>query len=342
MPSATYVDEKDFKDWLKNKSIECVLFNEQSWYQPILLCKKMGIKTGAYIDYYTEKSLELFSLYDFLICNTQRHYAAFSWHEQCYYVPWGTDIELFQPRENDKKDDKLAFFHSAGMNPFRKGTDFLLKAFYELNKKYDKIKLIIHTQKDITIYFPELKDIIQELIKTGSMEIIHKTVSAPGLYHLGDVYVYPSRIEGIGLSIAEAIACGLPVVTSDNKPMSEFVKSPSQVVEIKKLYCRKDGYYWPVCEVELKSLIEKMESFITNKENLEQYKAESRAYAVKKLDWRKNQKQVNKIFTDAEILEYNKEIETKINKYDNRKYIGITKLPMLYSFLYKMYYRLRK
>jgi len=337
MPSATYVDESDFKKWLEEKQIECVLFNEQSWYQPILLCKKIGIKTGAYIDYYTEASLELFGLYDFLICNTQRHYAAFSWHKQCYYVPWGTDIETFSPVNNNQKDDKLVFFHSAGMNPFRKGTDFLLKAFYELRNKHEEIKLIIHTQKDIEIYFPELKDIILELIETDSIEIIHKTVSAPGLYHLGDVYVYPSRIEGIGLSIAEALACGLPVVTSDNKPMSEFIELPSQVAEIQKLYCRKDGYYWPVCEVELKSLIEKMEIFIKNRKYLDQYKTESRAYATKKLDWKMNQKQVNVIFNDTEILEYNKEIEIKINKYDNRKYIGITKIPRLYSFLYKLY-----
>jgi len=340
MPSATYVDENDFKNWLKNNHIECVLFNEQAWYQPILTCKKMGIKTGAYIDYYTEASLELFALYDFLICNTQRHYAAFSWHKQCYYVPWGTDIELFQPKEEKRKDDKLVFFHSAGMNPFRKGTDFLIKAFYELNKKYNDIKLIIHTQKDIVTYFPELKDIIEESIANESIKVIHKTVSAPGLYHLGDVYIYPSRIEGIGLSIAEALACGLPVITSDNKPMSEFIEFPSQVAEIKKLYCRKDGYYWPVCEVELKSLINKMEFYIDNREHLEQYREESRSYTIKKLDWKKNKELINNIFIDAKILEYNKEIETKINRYDNRKAIYITKIPLVYSFIYRIYIKL--
>ncbi len=50
--------------------------------------------------------------------------------------------------------------------------------------------------------------------------------------------------------------------------MNEFVEFPSQVVEIKKLYCRKDGYYWPVCEVEINSLIEKMKFFIENKDNI--------------------------------------------------------------------------
>ena len=32
---------------------------------------------------------------------------------------------------------------------------------------------------------------------------------------MGDVFVYPSRLEGIGLCVPEALACGLPVITTD-------------------------------------------------------------------------------------------------------------------------------
>ena len=55
------------------------------------------------------------------------------------------------------------------------------------------------------------------------IEFIEKTVSAPGLYFRGDVYLYPTRLEGIGLTICEALASGLPVITTNDAPMNEFV-----------------------------------------------------------------------------------------------------------------------
>ncbi len=42
-------------------------------------------------------------------------------------------------------------------------------------------------------------------------------------YHAADLFVYPSRYEGFGLPVAEAMACGVPVVTSNNSSLPEVV-----------------------------------------------------------------------------------------------------------------------
>ena len=55
-----------------------------------------------------------------------------------------------------------------------------------------------------------------------SWQIINKTISAPGLYYEGDVYVYLSRLDGIGLTVAESIAAGMPILVPDDAPMNEF------------------------------------------------------------------------------------------------------------------------
>lgn len=86
-PLPTYIDERDFKAWLIDNHIETVFFNEQRWLKPVLLCRDLGVKTGSYVDYYTEDTVRSFDVYDFLICNTRRHYSAFSWHEQASYIP---------------------------------------------------------------------------------------------------------------------------------------------------------------------------------------------------------------------------------------------------------------
>lgn len=335
----TYVDAKDFTLWLDSNRLDLVLFNEQRWWQPIKICKQKGVKTGAYIDYYTDSVMPLFELYDFLICNTKRHFSAFSWHKQAYYVPWGTDINVFKPKDNnvkEKADKNLVFFHSAGMSPFRKGTDFVIKAFDILSRTDLKSKLIIHTQINLTDFFPDLSDVISTLINRGRLEIIEKTVSAPGLYHLGDVYVYPSRIEGIGLTIVEALACGLPVITVDNGPMNEFIFPPSAVVEVKRFYCRSDGYYWPVCEVNLELLVSKMKEFVGKKSQVKEFKKTSREQAVNKFNWSDNKLLINKLFKNAKIIPAKKDLFIEVDKKDTYKYPMILKYPRFYSIIYSL------
>jgi glycosyltransferase involved in cell wall biosynthesis len=43
----------------------------------------------------------------------------------------------------------------------------------------------------------------------------------PALYSLAALFVYPSLYEGFGLPIAEAMACGTPVVTSNASSLPE-------------------------------------------------------------------------------------------------------------------------
>ena len=155
------IDLKHFECWIKDNNLDIVFFNEQHIWDPILLCNKLGVLIGSYIDYYTDETVVLFGVFDFLICNTQRHYSVFKWHPQAFYIPWGTDMSIFNETQMKAVElNKIVFFHSAGMNPYRKGTDFLIRAFSNLN--YKNSKLIIHTQTDLNSFFPENKKIINE------------------------------------------------------------------------------------------------------------------------------------------------------------------------------------
>jgi glycosyltransferase involved in cell wall biosynthesis len=45
----------------------------------------------------------------------------------------------------------------------------------------------------------------------------------PALYRIADAFVFPSVKEGWGLVVLEAIASGLPVITSNQTPLTEFL-----------------------------------------------------------------------------------------------------------------------
>jgi len=296
---ATAVDIKDFEKWLDKNKIELVIFNEQRIWEPVLFCNKLGIKTGAYVDYYTEETVRFFDIYDFMLCNTQRHYSVFSWHPQCFYIPWGTNITLFKPKTLEAvSPDQITFFHSAGMSPDRKGTDLVLKAFADI---VGPVKLVIHSQVELEPFFPELVPLMRQLQQKNRLETHYRTVAAPGLYHLGDVYVYPTRLDGIGLSINEALACGLPVITCDNPPMNEFVKHGvnGRLVPVSQLIARSDGYYWPQCFVSQESLFIQMNWYIENLANLASFKKQARDRAEQHLDWSKNAVELGNLLTNV-------------------------------------------
>ncbi len=290
----TAIHPEDFQHWLLSNQLDIVIFNEQKVWAPILACRELGVITAAYIDYYTEKTVPCYGVHDFLICNTRRHESVFINHPQCLYIPWGTDTNLYQlTNEQLVSDDTVTFFHSSGMSPHRKGTDLLLKSFQPLK---DKAKLVIHSQVDVGEAFPALKNLISELTEEGSLEIIQETVTAPGLYHLGDVYVYPSRLDGIGLTILEAAATGMPIIVPDNGPMNEFVAKDNcngRVVPIEKLWSRWDGYYWPQCEVNVNGLTESLNHYIIHSDNLPQIKKAARTFAQDNFDWAKNAHQLS-------------------------------------------------
>jgi 1,2-diacylglycerol 3-alpha-glucosyltransferase len=287
----THIDLKDFQKWLKETNPDVLLFNEQhSWEVVLWLKENTKIPIGAYIDYYTDESRPFFGLYDYLICNTRRHHMAFQDHPLVFYIPWGTDLSVFQVQEEAALDraKPLRFFHNAGMNPYRKGCDLVLEAFSLMKEK--NCELIIHAQLGLE----DLDEKYQSWVLDSRVTWLKDEVPAPGLYHLGDVYVYPSRLDGIGLSLPEALACGLPAIVPNEGPMNEFVvdEENGKWVDVAKRWKRSDHYFWPMNEVKAEELAKVMDEFVLDNPNIPTWKFRTREHAEKHLDWKKNAAQL--------------------------------------------------
>ena len=313
----TPIRRADLERWVRRNGIELVIFNEQRWWPPVIWLKELGVIVGTYVDYYTEETVPLFESFDFLLCNTARHLSAFDWHPQAHYVPWGTDVNLFKPGDKSTADaDKLVFFNSSGYSPDRKGADVLIKAFARLTAP--DVKLLIHSQVDLRKFYPDLGDEIDRLVKGERLEVVEESVSAPGLYHRGDVYCYLSKLDGIGLTLAEAISCGLPAITPDQPPMNEFVVDGvnGALVKVKRRFCRWDGYYWPQCEVEEEDLARKLQSFVDRRQEMGALKARARDYALEHLDWSRRGKQLDEVVQLAAARPLHSSLADRIRRYE--------------------------
>jgi glycosyltransferase involved in cell wall biosynthesis len=301
MPVETSMDLADFARWIETNKLDIVWFNEQYWWEPVLLCHRMGIKTGGYMVTYREDEIPLHGSFDFLTCNTRQYYDVFKWHPQAHFLPWGTDLNVFKPQSLDPVEPgKVTFFHSAGLNPHRKGTWMLVRAFSRLD---DRAKLVIHSQVPLEKYLKEEWGLVEKLLAEKRLTLHIGTVGAPGLFHLGDVYVYPTLIDSLGLTVAEALGCGLPVVIPDNAPMTEFMdETCGRKVRIARYYSRTDGHYWPQCLVDEDDLVAKMQEYVDRADKIGELKRAARAYAEKNLSWGEHMKRIPEVFESARKL----------------------------------------
>ena len=283
----TFIDWSDFSKWMSREKVDILLFNEQQSWDVILRLKELKDRPliGAYIDYYTDDTTPFFELYDFLLCNTERHYSVFKEHPGAIYIPWGVDLKLYPTKRRPERP--FTFFHSLGYNPERKGTDLLVSAFSNIENP--NVRLLLHAQRPLND-FNHLQDIIE---KDDRIRWINEEVGPPGLYNLGDVYVYPSRLDGIGLSLPEALASGLPSIVPNEAPMNEFVEDGKNgwLVEVAKRWKREDSYYWEMCECDVVDLQRKMEAAIqADRSSMRENTLE---HARQNLDWNKNASKLN-------------------------------------------------
>lgn len=276
--------------WLSNNAIEVVIINEQHTTEVVKQIAELGYLVGAYVDFYTERTIPDFDNYDFLLCNTKRHYSVFRHHRKPIFIQWGTDPSVFKPSlfyPERNRSETVVFFHSAGWagKNLRKGTDLLVKSFQEVR---GRAKLIIHSQVPVESY----SEAGETICKDERIEFIEKTVPPPGLYHKGDIFVYPSKLEGIGLCVPEALACGLPVITTDNAPMNEFIEDGMNgfLVRVARTQKRYDLYYWPETYVDTHDLAAKMQFYIDHPGTITEHQKNARKSAETMFDWTKNSK----------------------------------------------------
>ena len=127
----------------------------------------------------------------------------------------------------EKYKIKKPYIFSVATQEPRKNIQKLLDVFEKISQmpkyKYQNLQLVLAGKYG---WGEELK-IRENVIWTdfiGNEELI-------ALYSGCRVFAYPSLYEGFGLPVLEAMACGAPVVTSNNSSMAEIAKDTAILVD---------------------------------------------------------------------------------------------------------------
>jgi glycosyltransferase involved in cell wall biosynthesis len=129
-------------------------------------------------------------------------------------LPWAVDLSRLPCRF--VRGEARVFFHNGGVmdDDDRKGTRGTICAFSKVRRR--DVRLIVRLQKPAEL--GPLDDRVE--VRIGTLDDVFD------LYAEGDVAVQPSARAGIGFMVLEPVCCGLPTITTDTLPISDYVRQP--------------------------------------------------------------------------------------------------------------------
>jgi glycosyltransferase involved in cell wall biosynthesis len=135
--------------------------------------------------------------------------------EAVYAVYNGINTDFFRPIDCESNKNTKTRILFVGNLTKRKGVDLLPKIMEELGDDYE----LYFTSGRRTRIPKELK--LKNMISLGRLnnkQLLEK-------YNKCDMILLPSRLEGFGYSMVEAMACGKPVIVTNCSALSEIVKN---------------------------------------------------------------------------------------------------------------------
>jgi glycosyltransferase involved in cell wall biosynthesis len=187
--------------------------------------------------------------------------------------PWGVDLKRFdvstpeRPRKNG-----FTVFCNRSWEP-RYGVDVLARAFVQAARQSEEIGLLLLGGGS------QAGAIRQILMGGGVLDRVQfggqvSQTDLPRWYHMADLYISPSHVDGSSVSLMEALACGIPALVSDIPANREWV---SEGV---------NGWLFP--DGDAAALADRILAALAQRRKLSGIGRAGRRSAEERADWKKN------------------------------------------------------
>lgn len=259
------IEREDLVAWQQTDHIDTIICIETPFGdQTFRWAKELGMRTVLIPMWESFHPMSpAYQNVDLYLCPSFRCYQEVPFDHKMF-LPWPVDTDEFQFRH--RTGHARTFIHNAGSGGAggRKGTRETILGFVEAD--------VPETELRVRVQRSELCEELTNWLKSDVMlddpriTIEHENVPERSeLYQAGDVLILPSHYEGHSLVGIEAMASGLPLITTDADPMNELSKDRTLLAKVDRR--EKAGTLNPHCMrnfVSIDDLAEKIRWCATN------------------------------------------------------------------------------
>jgi 1,2-diacylglycerol 3-alpha-glucosyltransferase len=227
-PGLTQASEADvpgeeYERWTDANGLDVVLCDNNYQFAELSSLRRRGVRTiGRFVwehfeVQHVEGALDAYDLVYSLTRAEQERYLQLGIESP--YVPWGVHPELLTIAGDAANGEEIRFYVPGSFMGKRKPFAAIAEAFSRVDDP--RLRLLVRGQVERK---RDPLDGAGERDPRISLELADRPTSE----HLRqfascDVCLSPSRWEGLGLPLYEAIAFGMPAITNDAPPMNEVV-----------------------------------------------------------------------------------------------------------------------
>lgn len=214
LPMASIVVEKAKKNHIP------VIYCPHGMLEPWIMKRHHWMKKVPALFLYQKKALQTSDVLLATAESEKQNLLKLNYNKHIEVLPNCVDTNKIEIKKNWKKTHTILFL--SRIHP-KKGINFLFEAIALSKKALKDYKIIIAGDGEKS-YIQELHRQSERLEMNEYIEFVGGIYGTPKweLYRNADVMILPTYSENFGISIAEALACGTPVITTKGTPWQDL------------------------------------------------------------------------------------------------------------------------
>lgn len=205
--------------WAKQRGYK-VVYTPHGMLEPWIMKRHYWTKKVPAIIFFQRKGIHVADIIHATAESERDNLMALRWNRNVSVIPNCVRIDEISIKKSWKRRKNILFLSRIHV---KKGINFLIEAVAQLKNELEGYTITIAGPGEVA-YVNELKLMTERLCVGNMFQFVGPVFGHEKwrLYQEADLFVLPTHSENFGIVVAEALACGTPVITTTGTPWQKL------------------------------------------------------------------------------------------------------------------------